>query len=125
MWVLGEAEDDPGGGGGGGVLTCHEEGDHHVCDFVVGNGDAVFVNALHQVPNHVLRILAPPCSAVVDDGEIGVGHHLVGVVAPPVLREWHPWEHEVYGLEAGVEGVEVVCECGVHLSSDFFALESS
>jgi hypothetical protein len=49
-----KAEQDPADCGRRAVLSSHEQGDHHVGDFTVGNSLAVLVFAVHQVPDHVL-----------------------------------------------------------------------
>jgi hypothetical protein len=49
-----KAEQDPADCGRRAVLSGHEQGDHHVGNLTVGNGLAVLVFAVHQVPDHVL-----------------------------------------------------------------------
>ena len=50
----GEAEKNPADGGRRAVLASHEQRNHHVGDFLVGDSLAVLVLAVHQVPDHVL-----------------------------------------------------------------------
>lgn len=96
------------------MLASHEEGDHYVGDFRVGDRGAGFVNAGHEVPDHVVRVRRGGQGAAgLDDVEICLGHFLLRMVAFAVLRKRCPGKHEVYGREAHVEVVVQVGERGV------------
>jgi hypothetical protein len=106
------------------VLTSHEQSDHHVGNFVVGNRSAVLVDAVHEIPDHVLGILlATSLSSRPDNLQICAGHLLVGDVSAAIVGKGCPWKHEVDGREAHVQVVEEVGEAGVKLVAHFLALE--
>ena len=48
-----EAKENPADGGRRAVLACHEQRNHHVRNFLVGDSLAVLVFTVHQVPDHV------------------------------------------------------------------------
>jgi hypothetical protein len=122
--VLGEAQDAPGDGGRRRVLAGHEKGDHDAGDFVLGDLRAVLVLAVHQVPDHVVRVLLLTArAALAHDARVQLNHGLTGVVAGAVVGEGRPGQHEVDGREAHVEVVVELRELGVERVADLLALE--
>lgn len=116
------------------MLACHEEGNHHVCDFVVGDLFAVFVGAVHKVPNHVLFFVGVEGFAVLfrvfdlrpaffDNGHVGFGHFTLSHVSAAVLREGCPGKHKVDWGETHVEVVVEICEACVEFLTYFTTLE--
>ena len=77
------------------MLTAHEQGNHHVCDFGVGNGCAILVLGSHQVPDHVLlvfRTVDLGFSTRLDDAGVRVGDLFVCRIPFPVVWERRPRE---------------------------------
>ncbi len=96
--------------------------------FDVGDWSAVFVDAGHEVPDHVVFVLfalGACLAAGVDDVEIRLGHFLLGSIASAVVGEGRPGEHEVDGGEAHVEVMVEVGEGRVEFGADFLSLQGA
>ena len=73
------------------MLAGHEERDHHACDLVFGDGGTVFVDAIHEVPEHVVGFsLGWVLAALADNVGVDLGHFLLSNVALAVLGERSP-----------------------------------
>lgn len=105
------------------MLAGHEEGDHHVGDFVVGNGNVAFVGRVHQMPHHVLGAGLAASATLLDGVHVDLGDGALGVVAAVVPGERGPVKHEVDGGETHVEIVVEVGELLVKLVANFLALK--
>lgn len=123
LGVLGETEHDPGAGGRRRVLTGHEESDHHVGDFVVGDLGAVLVGGVHKVGHDVKTVSAAVVAAVLDGVHVDLSNGALGVIALLVPGERRPVQGEVDGGEAHVEVVVQSSEGLVELVADLGTLE--
>ena len=73
------------------MLAAHQEGDHHVGNFVIGEGCAVFVGGVHQVPDHVFAVFAHlACPPRIDDVGVDLRHLALSNVSASILWQRHP-----------------------------------
>lgn len=62
-----------------------------MCDFDVGDGGAVFVDAGHEGPDHVFAVFGSALgfsSTGLDDVRVHFGHCLVCSIACSFVRQW-------------------------------------
>lgn len=124
--LFSQVEDSPGGGGHGSVLSSHEEGNHNVGNFLVGESAAILVGAVHQVPDHVVFVLGVGVgAALLNEIHVGAGNLLVGTISGKVVWEWEPWEHEVDWNESVVEIMVEIGKGTVKSVTDFLSLQSA
>lgn len=95
------------------MLTGHEQRNHHVGDFVIGERSAVLVRRVHQVLHDVqFDILVGVGSSFFDSVHIDLGDCPLSMVALSVPGERGPVEHKVDGSEAHIQ---IVVESGQRL----------
>ena len=124
LGTRGEPEDNPGNGRGGRVLPGHEERDHHMSDFQVGDRGPLLVGTGHEVPDHIIRVFRRAfLAARADDFEVRLGHLLLCVISLAVVRERSPRQHEIDRRKAHVEIVIEISKGRVKLAADFLPLQ--
>ena len=79
------------------MLPTHQEGNHHMRNFLVRDGGPILIARVQKVPYHVMiRIgLETIFTTLVNDVHIDGSHFGVGNVATTVSRERQPGEQEV------------------------------
>jgi hypothetical protein len=106
------------------VLTRHQQRNHHVRNFFIGNRGAVLVDARHQVPDHILGVLlATSLATLTDNIHVGLSQLLLRSITLAVVRKRCPGQHEVDGSEALVEIVVHFREGGVESIPNLLTLE--
>ena len=95
-------------------------------DFLVWHGGAVFVCAVHEIPDHILAsfqiwILATGA----DDIHVHGCHSLMCVIPPAIAREGKTREEEVDGCESHIEVVVHLREGVVESFAHFLSLQTA
>jgi hypothetical protein len=122
--ILSKTEQNPSDGGRRRMLTSHKKGNHDTGNLVLRHLCSVLVLAVHQVPDHVVRVLllsaGPPLA---DNLRVQLDHGLAGVVTRTVVGKRGPRQHKVDGGEAHVEVVVQLSKPGVEGFTDLLALK--
>lgn len=106
------------------MLTGHQQGDHHVGNFVVGDRGSVLVGGVHQMLHDVqLGVLLGVGAALLNSLHVDLGDGLLGVVTLAVPGQREPVEHEVDGSEAHVQIVVESSQRHVELLANGTTLE--
>jgi len=125
LGFVGKVKKEPHSGCHRGVLSGHQEGNHHVCDFLVGDGGSILVAAVHQVPDHILflaghdGVFAPLLNQV----HVEASHLPLRGITTLVAGEREPRKQEVHRIEAEIEIVKERCERSVESVANLFALQ--
>lgn len=119
----GETAHDPGAGGRRRVLAGHQQGNHHVGDFVIGNLGAVLVGGVHEMLHHILLAIIATSATALHCVHVDLGDSSLGVITAVVPGEGSPVKHEVDGRKAHIQVVVEVGKLLVELVADLPALE--